>query len=248
MALCTVTLHSCCSSTPDINIHVYIYRYIYTHHYIRTKLKPSVTAISNTDIVKVDHFQAVLTFLSTSSLPSYSFWGYMQSSTQLSLGVLQSSQIRTDFVNSLLCRTLLSVFLLSGRFEYEDGLFAFISFGNTRIGEKRKKNCLPEQTKVENTSAAICDSTRVTVRNKVWLVERNSWQLPSFTFNVIRADIPLRGLPCRVALSVPVQSQAESSLLVGAWADATVLADKPTRDFWETPAHWSMAVVWISLH
>lgn len=155
--------------------------------------------------------------------------------TTLSLGVPQSSRIRTDFVNSLLCRTLLSVFLLSGRFECEEGLFAFISFVNTRIGEKRGKkfvDFLPGQTKVENTSAAICDSTWVSERNKVWLVYKNNWQLQSFTFNVIWVDILLRGVPCRVILLFPLQSQAESSLLVGTWADVIVLADKPTRDFW----------------
>lgn len=78
-----------------------------TYQCIGIKLQPCLTSISNTDLVKVDHSQAILAFLSTSCLPRFLFWCSMQSAShsllrcsvqhRIAWKAAGCSQIRTDF-------------------------------------------------------------------------------------------------------------------------------------------------------
>lgn len=200
-----------------------------TYQCIGIKLQPCLTSISNTDLVKVDHSQAILAFLSTSCLPRFLFWCSMQSAShsllrcsvqhRIAWKAAGCSQIRTDFalVFFLMQNITVSVFAL-WEVWVRGKPFAFISCGSTWFGEKRKKiaDCLPGQLRVENSSAAISDSTWVTVKSKVRHTYKSSWQSPNFILSIIRLNMPPRGLPCKFILLVPLWSQAASSL---SWHD-----------------------------
>lgn len=176
------------------------------------------------------------------------FFG-VQYDTELLERQPDAARLSTNFVKIFFVQNItVSIFTFWGVW-VEGGLFAFNSYGNTWSGEKSQKtaDCLPAQLRVGSSSASVCDSMWVTVKNKVWHVYKSNWQFQKFIFSIVRVDTPLKGLPCKAILLVPLWSQAESSLLVGTWVEMTIFADKPTRHFWQKPGYWSITVLWISL-
>ena len=102
-------------------------------------------------------------------------------------------------------------------------------------GEKEKKiaNCLSWRLRVENRSAAICDSVRVTVKSKFQHVYKTSQQLQNFIFSIIRVDNSPKSLILQSYSIGPSVVPGRASLLVATWADMSVFADKHTGDFWQ---------------
>lgn len=156
---------------------------------------------------------------------------------------LKGSWVQSD--KDRFCKILQSVLLLSVKFEYKEGLLLSLLMGTHDLGkEGRKKvvDCLFWQLRVENSSVAICGSTWVTVKNKVRHVYKNSRQFQNFIFSIIRVDISLSDLPCKVLPLVPLWSQTERSVLAGTRVGMTVFADKHTGDFWQKPGYWSITM------